>query len=76
MRGGDGPAPRQRAVLIYNLAGDPLRGAQVALPTEWLGQRPLELLTEASYAVVTSDNRARYPLPDLPARSATWLVSP
>ena len=23
-----------------------------------------------------SDNRARYPLPDLPARSATWLVSP
>lgn len=76
LRGGPGPTPQHRALLVYNLAGEALRGAQVPVSTEWVGQRPHDLLSGATLAAVTIDNRARYPLPDLPARGALWLVAP
>jgi glycosidase len=69
---GSGP---QAVVAVFNLAADAVAGAKVNLPGDYPSGAQKDLLTAADAPAVTEDNRARYPLPAVPARGAVFLTA-
>lgn len=69
---GPGKAP---VIAVYNLGDKTLSGVQLGLPVDYPLGAQRELLAGIAAPEVTSANRASYPLPTLPPRSALWLTA-
>ena len=73
-RGAAGPG-KAPVIAVYNLGDKALSGVQLGLPVDYPLGAQRELLAGVTAAEVTSANRASYPLPTLPPRSALWLTA-
>ncbi len=61
-------------LIVWNLGTVPLAGVRLALPSDYPLGKPSDVLSGQSLPVVSTENRASYPLPTLPSRSGLWII--